>query len=243
MSAARYTPAMSESAEPLSVNGLVMPRDFPVASFEAVQRRIQPFAQTQNDLYIHFAGAWNAISYRYLSLVDDGETFTGSLKKHGSSPPAVERYNQERALFGFFSNGFSVFEAFFYGMFAIGALVKPTLFPLTTAADQQRVTPARTIDAYSRAFPGDAIVASMSGIYGDNAFKEYREIRNVLTHRSAPGRTFFLSIGSAEAPASQWKIRNIPLDESMASTRRAHVSMLLLRALDATRDFTDRTFS
>jgi hypothetical protein len=106
---------MSESAVPLSVNGLVMPPDFPAQSFQAVQRTIQPFAQTDNELYAHFAGAWNAISYRYLSLVNYGEIFTASLKAHGSSPPAVERYNQERMLFGFFSNGFSVFEAFFYG--------------------------------------------------------------------------------------------------------------------------------
>jgi len=234
---------MSEWAEPLSVNGLIMPPDFPAASFEAVQRKIQPFAQTKDDLYAHFAGAWNAISYRYLSLVDYGEAFTGSLRKHGSAPPAVERYNQERVLFGFFSNGFSVFEAYFYGMFAIGALLKPTLFPLATPADQQRVTPTQAIERYSRAFPGDAIVTAMSGINGDNAFKEYREIRNILTHRSAPGRTFFLSVGSSEAPASQWKLRNIPLDERMAAARRSHVSLLLLSALDAARDFTNKQCS
>jgi hypothetical protein len=234
---------MSESAVPLSVNGLVMPPDFPAQSFQAVQRIIQPFAQTDNELYAHFAGAWNAISYRYLSLVNYGEIFTASLKAHGSSPPAVERYNQERMLFGFFSNGFSVFEAFFYGMFAIGALLEPKRFPLSTSADQQRVTPKRTIEAYANAFAEDPAIARLSGINSDIAFGEYREIRNVLTHRSAPGRTFYLSIGSSEAPPSQWKIRNIPLDENMATSRRAHVSVLLLTALDAARDFTQSCFS
>ena len=234
---------MSESADPLSVNGLLMPRDFPVASFQAVQNTLQPIAQTQNELYVHFAGAWNAISYRYLSLAEYGEVFTNSIKLHGSSPPAVERYNQERALFGFFNNGFSVFESFFYGMFSIGALLRPESFAISTPADQQRITPVRTVDAYSKAFSGDTILSALSAVINDSALKEYREIRNILTHRSAPGRTFFLSAGSDEAPASQWKIRNIPLDESMAMERRGHVSQLLWGALDATRDFTSMQFS
>jgi hypothetical protein len=51
-----------------------------------------------------------------------------------------QRFQQEEALFNFFSNGFAAFEALFYGLFAIGSFIDPGAFRLETQKEQQRVS-------------------------------------------------------------------------------------------------------
>jgi hypothetical protein len=204
----------------------MMPADFPIDSFEAVHMEVAPHAERHALVYPHFAGAWHAIAYRFLSLVECGDAFTESLLAHGTSPEAVARYQQERSLFGFFSNSFSTFEAFFYGMFAVGSMLAALSFPMASPRDQRRVSPKSTLDAYRVAFPSDPIIGVFTSIVEDPAYKELQEVRNILTHRTAPGRTFFVTVGGLEAPPDEWKIGNIPLDKRMAPSRREHVARL-----------------
>ena len=232
----------AQPAPALSTNGLTMPDDFPVAAYEAVHGKMTPFSGVNNEVYGQFAGAWNAISYRYRAFADCDELFTASISTHGAAPNAIERYRQERDLFGFFSNGFSTFEAFFYAVFAAGAFLQPAVFLIATSADQQRITASRTIEAYARAVPKDAIVGRLQQIINDTAYRELRDIRNVLTHRSAPGRTIHVAFGSEAAP-NQWKLSNIVLDQNTTATRRAHAARLLAAALEAFREFSEAHLS
>ena len=66
--------------EPLSINGLVMPAEFPRTDFEAVQTRLNPF-QKRNG-HGQFIGAWKAISYRYLGLMEYDSNFTVFITEH-----------------------------------------------------------------------------------------------------------------------------------------------------------------
>lgn len=204
-----------------------MPPDFPVAHYESVHNKVQPLARTSNHVYEQFAGAWNALSYRFLALTEYEAKFAASLTGAGSRPVPPDRYRQERDLFGFFSNGFSVFEATFYGLFSLGSFFSAASFPMSTAKDQQRITPSSTAAAMTKAFPGDPIHQVISTVSSDPAYLELREVRNILAHRAAPGRTFFVGIGGDDTLPDQWKIKSIPLDAKMASTRRADLSRLL----------------
>jgi hypothetical protein len=212
---------------PLSTNGLIMPPDFPVAQYESVHGRVEPRARTSNDIYEQFAGAWNALSYRFLALTEYEAAFSASVARVGSRSSPLERHRQERDLFGFFSNGFSVFEATFYGLYSLGSFINAAAFPMSTAKDQQRITPSSTTAAMAKAFPGDPIHQTISTVLSDPALLEWREVRNILTHRVAPGRIFFVGIGGDDILPDQWKIKSIPLDEKMASARRGDLSRLL----------------
>jgi hypothetical protein len=79
----------------------------------------------------------------------------------------------------------------------------------------------------------------MGAVTRDSAYLEWREVRNVLTHRAVPGRTFFVGIGGDDVLVDQWKIKNIPLDEKMASKRRAELSRLLGDMLAAIERFAE----
>lgn len=210
----------------LKSNGLVVPDDFPVGAYESVYRAIES-KKAAHLLYEHYAGAWTALAYRFRAAMDYGEYFVALLKKHGATPPPEERYLQERALFDLYSSGFAAFECAFYGLYTVGAFISPREFPLTTPREQQQVSPSRTKVAFARAFPGDPILAVFAALFADPQYQQWREIRNVLTHRTAPGRRIYVSIGDDDEPPTEWKLNNSPLDESLASTGRRELSRLL----------------
>jgi hypothetical protein len=222
---------MSNRAVGLRINGIVVPPDFPREPFELIHEVLTSISADQ-PAYLHFSGAWGAVAYRYRGAVESGEEFLVSLDAHGSSPKPEERFIQEKALFEFFSSGFSVFEASFYAAFAIGAIVAPDMFPIAAETDQQRISPTTTKAAFRRAFMGDSILEMFDGIFNDPRYQQWREIRNVLTHRSAPGRRFYVSIGSDDAPPTAWSLKNLPLNAALVSSERTELSRLL-------RTFTD----
>lgn len=217
-------------------NGLLVPSDFPTAPYESIYSAVEAY-QAGHPLYEHHSGAWNALAYRFRAMTDSGEAFATLMKSHGSAPKPEERYLQEKALFDFFSAGFSVFECAFYGLYAIGAFLKQEIFVLSSARDQQQVSPAKTRDAFTKAFPADPILSAFAALFADPKYQEWREIRNVLTHRTAPGRRIYVSIGDDDAPPAEWKVNNSPLDSSIVSNGRRELSRLLTGLLTAGADF------
>jgi hypothetical protein len=118
------------------------PGDFPKEHYDAVARRIHANharvtgSPRGDEAMVHYGGAWNAVWYRFVSCARSDETFTNSFRT-GSSPP--ERFIQEDALFGFFVNGLSVIESFFYGLYWIGSMVDTNSFPVLT--EDKPITP------------------------------------------------------------------------------------------------------
>lgn len=210
----------------LTTNGLQVPTGFPAVSYEAVHRTIVA-TNANHPLYQHYAGAWNALAYRFRASLDHGEGFILSLEKHGSSPMPEARYAQEKLLFDFFSACFSCFESTFYALYTIGAFISPSEFNLATPRDQQQVSPNRTRDAFVRAFPSDPILVAIQRLFDNPEYQKLRETRNVLTHRTAPGRTMYVSIGSEDLPLTEWKLNNSPLDSSIITSSTHALAELL----------------
>jgi hypothetical protein len=229
---------MASTATALSTNGLIMPSDFPVLPYEAVGRAASELGSTRQLALEQFRGAWNAVSYRFYAMCEYERVITEALGLQTNGPPPLDRYRQERDIFGFFCNGFSVFESAFYAVFSIGAFLVPAGFPLSTPKEQQRISPTFTIAAMAANFPGDPILNDINALMLDPAYIEWREIRNILTHRAAPGRTFFVGFDDDEPLPDQWKIKGIILDGKMAVTRRAALSRLLTDLLQTVERFT-----
>jgi hypothetical protein len=55
-------------------------------------------------------------------------------------------------------------------------------------------------------------------LIGDVAFKNLREVRNVLTHRVAPACQFYIAPPESLLPPAEWKIVNIALDATTTTT-------------------------
>ncbi len=216
----------------LTTNGLIAPEGFPTIQYEKIHQRVST-TQKDNAFYQHFAGAWNGLSYRYRAALDHGDAFILSLQKHGTAPPPEQRYLQEKLLFDFFGASFSCFESTFYAFYTVGAFLSPQHFNLSTPRDQQKVSPNRTKDAYEEAFSSDVILSVILQVFTDPEYQKLREIRNVLTHRTAPGRTMYVSLGSDDTPATEWKLNNSPMDSSIITHSQKELSRLLEILLDA----------
>lgn len=216
---------------PLKTNGLVPARDFPVEPYEVVHELV--VARWSSEvIYEDFAGAWNAVSYRFETAAQSGTAFEDSLRIAGATPTPDERFRQDSALAGFFSGGYSVFESVFYGLHAVGACLAPSIFSLATPKARQHVSLSQTTAAFKKAFAGDPFIAVLDAFATDPAYLEWKEIRNVLVHRAAPGRRMFVGIGVDDAPPTEWKLNGIPIDETLVPTRRASLARLLGHLMD-----------
>lgn len=76
-----------------------------------------------------------AVAYRFMAMAQYDESFTRSILENGVGPAPTLRYEQERDLFGFFNSVCSAFDAFLFGMFTLGAMLKPVTFPLKDKSD------------------------------------------------------------------------------------------------------------
>src|SRR5262249_11095699 len=110
---------------------------------------------------------------------------------------------------------------------------------LETPKEQQAVSPTSTGIAYRRHFVGDPVLAAFDAVFQDTAYREFREVRNILTHRTAPGRRIFVGIGSDNELPARWKINNIALDGQTAGARRAEVARILTTLLEAATVFVE----
>jgi len=155
----------------LSTSGVDVPNDFPASQFEAVHTKLVAYGQRSE--YGLIVGALHAIAFRFRALSGYDENFTASINNHGPGPGQPFRYEQERGLFGFFSNAFSVFEAFCFALFAIGALTGSGRFPLATEDDERNVTWNSMQQAYGGAFPGNPILDELRAIADDAALRSF----------------------------------------------------------------------
>ena len=209
----------------VTVAGEKLPEDFPSTAYGAVRACMQNRRPANEDLWDQYGGAWNAVAYRYLACAESDEAFTQSIKrKQGDAPPAPYRYKQERDLFLFFVAGLSSFEAFCYGIHAIAAFIIPKSFPLDTDSDRRAVTPERTRDRLQATFPREQLTSTLNSVLATHEMRKWKEIRNVLIHRTHPGREIRVG-GPPTNPSSssRWKV-GIDINVNTTSERRLWLS-------------------
>jgi len=169
---------------------LDVPDDFPLAELDAVHEHLSDSksdAPQTNPAWAEWAGACNGIAYRYKACDEDATALAQSLAS-SLSPPQPKRYDQERLLFAFFTEGLSCIGCFYYGVYFAGAMIDPAFFG--SNVNRREVTPGRVVRAYQLRFPLEQVTAAMAAVHVDPATNAWREARNVLAHRASPGRRF-----------------------------------------------------
>jgi hypothetical protein len=94
-------------------------------------------------------------------------------------------------------------------------------------------------DRYGRAFSGDPMLKTLNRIKNDPAFKEFRNIRNILTHRAVGARQLSVGTGPSPPPPDRIPRLNISLDAGTTATRRSDVARLLKCGLEAALKFVE----
>jgi hypothetical protein len=221
----------------LTTTGLGMPTDFPIGPYEDVFKRVTTAFQGDIFARTQLLSAWNAISYRYLECTDHEHAFATSVQAHGDSPAPPYRFEQEREMFGFFFSGLSSIESLGYGLYAIGALLDPAAFPemATPAGNLQRVTFEATARAFVQMYPQQNVGAVLQGVVDDPQFREWRDHRNIQSHRTAITRTIFA--GTVPTPPAMSSL-GIAIEPQALAGRRAWLTDTLTKILAAADAFT-----
>lgn len=222
----------------LTTIGLEATRDFPTAAYEAVHGHLSSRGLSTAAPWQHYAGGWNALAYRFLTCTEHDDAFTASVARSGSAPVPPERHIQERELFAFFITGLSALEGFHFAAHAIGAFVAPAVFPMATPSELRAVTVGTVVKRFASAFTGDNLTTAMAGLQQDPLLTAWQEIRNVLAHRVAPGRTHNASVGGVSGGLQDtvW-LNGIPIDATTTASRRKWLAGAIVAVVEATKDF------
>jgi hypothetical protein len=199
---------------------LALPSGFPDDLFEAVKDRIlakMPSSSLERD---QLGGGHSGVRYRLRACADYSKDFVKCVQRAGNAPPPEDRYQQERQLFGFFVSGIAALDSFNFFLYFTAAYVQPDRFPTQKPRD---ITLKQTAEALGKVFPDEKITSSLIDLVKDDRFKEWKTFRNILAHRSAPGRMMYKSFESSlPDPAADWKIDptgNLKIDVNLMPPR------------------------
>jgi hypothetical protein len=209
-----------------------LPPDFPEAPYSAIQKRVSvDLKESYPDSRREFAGGWNGLRYRYLACSDHDREFTLSIERAST---ALERYHQERDLYGFFVNGQSAIECLCYGLHAIASILRPADFPISTQDHLKAIKWHKVAKKFAMVFPGEELTDGLDRLLKSNDFTGWQELRNILAHRATPGRG--INVGGPRDGIIEWS--NIELDKTTTVTRRRWLSQTVDDLLHGADKFT-----
>jgi hypothetical protein len=217
---------------PLTTVGIDAPDDFPTeryeAAYEAARNRI-----SRTPAWNHFRGGWSGLAYRFISCSGHDARFVSSLAQHGPAPDHAERYNQEHELFGFFVSGFSAVETFAFAAHALACGVAPDAFPMQRTSELRAVGIASLSNRLTTHYPEAELTQSLTALRADAIFREWGEIRNVLSHRITPQRRLRLVNEGVDEAA--W--HDIPIGIETTRRRREWLVLRLASLMTALQGF------
>jgi len=225
---------------------LTLPKGFPDDVFETIKMRIVPRIRNPSPELDNLCGAHNAVRFRLRACGDYSDEFVASVRRFGDAGSMKQRYEQERQLFGFFVSGISALDSFYFFLYIAAAHLEPRTFPINRPEDLRNITRKSTADAFARTFSDDSLALALTSVQRDPAHKTWGGFRNVLAHRSAPGRNIYASFGGdSTAPKADWKIDPalaIKIDENLTPSRLTWLVQSLANLIAAADDFTARRF-
>jgi hypothetical protein len=232
--------------------GIDMPDDFPTTAYDVVNAKLGSYQQRNPNVWTQYAGGWNAIAFRFKTATVADDRFTESIK-HFPQPP-LEEYQAQEEAFMFFLAGFAVIESLAYALFALGAMLQPANFPMSTDDARQAIKPTLTKKKFAIHFASTPVEAALSAfladLLADPTYKKWRLIRNALAHRTAPPRQHVTELGTggggggtSQLGSTTWQvIGGLVLNDRTTSDKRKWLTEQLARSIQATESFVNINF-
>jgi hypothetical protein len=210
--------------------GINMPSDFPTLAHNDLSSRLG--AYQREVLWPECAAGWNGVARRFFAAAKADSSFTASVRKSGTGPAFDERQVQEEALFVFFVAGLSAIESLAYALYAMGAMLQPGHFPMSTEKHFRAIEPKFMQQKFATSFAGTPVALAITALVGDAAYTRWCEIRNVLAHRLALPRHHKLSGGTSANVAG-----GLTIADRTTSDQRKWLASQLTACVQATEAF------
>jgi len=166
-----------------------MPADFPSTKDDA----LMAFADNLDKGYRATHGsspapAWSAfvrasygVLYRWRALAEADITFAKTVET------PEQQFQQESALFSFFTCALSVVELSCFAFYAFAAQINPGDFGQVTK-NPRTIVPQFVRQQFERLYPGESIAITIASCLDSQMFADISDIRNELSHRGTAER-------------------------------------------------------
>ena len=175
--------------------GVDMPGEFPFEAYNSVKVILNKYGESYKTQVTCFRQGWNGVARRYLSMAQYDNEFTDSI---GRLQTHKERHIQDKTIFGFFVNGVSVVDCFFYGVYWIASILKPDEFSGNEAKKLNYIYPESVKNKFKNdnEFKEELLTRNMEKYICENSFySNMKDMRDVLSHRGIFRYNFYLGGG------------------------------------------------
>lgn len=219
--------------------------DFPKAEYLEVGQRLSTYLSSLGvdastvPGFQGYAGGWNALIVRFRAADEDCSSAARLLARYQGGLTAEERYEQERLMFGVFTNAQSTIECCCFGIYHIGCMANVGAF----ARGERDVIPETAATDFAAAYPRSNLATELDGLRGDPNWDRIKDIRRILFHRMQPGITIHArTLGAPPPPPGEWTDRGVVLEPALVNDPRQWLAAKVSGLVGATLDFVQSYF-
>jgi hypothetical protein len=120
-------------------------------------------------------------------------------------------------------------------------MLKPSMLPIVAEKDRRNIDPERTQQKFAKAFLKEGLTKSLLDLLGDTNYKDWKDVRNILSHRVSPQLTQY--IGGDQPILPKWETKSgVVLDQGLTTSKRSWLAATLRDLLQAADSFTRHRF-
>lgn len=219
-----------------------LPQDFPKDKYKNIHDRVLQYKDKFPLQYKQFTGGYMSLMYRYLACIKHSNDYIKFIEKDRSSPSYFLRYEQERELFNFFTNGLSAIETYGYMIYMICSINKPNDFKVITK-DLWKIklkdkSKECTVEKLKTFYPEENITQEIEKLINSDEYQVWVKVRNILMHRGTPGRIIMASTRRPKIERSDLWFEGIEINKKTTDCRLKWLGSNLFNLIELTDDFT-----
>jgi hypothetical protein len=208
-----------------------MPHDFPLQPYSDLYRAVVGQLVSNTEERRMFTWGFRGVARRFRSCCEADEEFRKAYYAWRNTKSAEDLYREDKALFHFFSDGLSAIETLFFALYIVGWVVKPEHFP---TGSEKQIEPKFTSGKFTSHFPDEPLSLALKNAVSSSEYREWKNLRNPLAHRYAPGKSVTIDLGQGSAWHS---FLGLELDEQFTSRRRKWLANNLCQILESANGF------
>ena len=217
-----------------------LPQHFPKDKYEKIYTKVLQYSNNFQLQCTQFRGGWRSLVYRYLACTKHSDDYIKIIKKDRISPSYFLRYEQERELFNFFTNGLSAIETLGYMLYMICSIDNSNDFKVITKEAFKNVVLRKTVLKLKEFHSVENITKELGKLINSQEYKDWVEVRNALMHRETPGRKIMLSSKRSKIEQSDLWFEVIEINKETTACRLKWLELNLFNLIDLTYDFTNK---
>lgn len=217
-----------------------LPQKFPKDKYKKIYIKVLQYKDNFQLQCKQFRGGWRSLVYRYLACIKHSDDYIKIFKKDRISPSHFLRYEQERELFNFFTNGLSAIETLGYMFYMICSIDNSNDFKVTTKEDLKHIVLNDTVSKLKKFHSVENITKELGKLINSQEYKNWVEVRNVLMHRETPGRKIMLSSKRSKIEQSDLWFEVIEINKETTACRLKWLELNLFNLIELTYDFTNK---